>query len=278
METFTRSGLTFDVRDAGPLDGELVILLHGFPETSASWAGVTPGLNAAGYRTLAPDQRGYSPGARPRGRRAYRVTELVADVLALADAAGADRFHVVGHDWGGIVAWYLAGWHPDRLRTLTALAVPHPQAFVRALVTSDQALRSWYMLALQVPWAPERFILARDAAPLSMALRRTGLDEDAIGRYVAAMRAPGALTAAVSWYRALPLGAGAAARLGPIEVPTLYVWSTQDQALGRAAAEATARHVTGPYRFEVLDGVSHWIPEEEPQRVTSMVLEHVRGT
>ena len=142
MNEYRNGELVFDVRDDGPGDGGVVILLHGYPETKESWDGVVPGLAAAGYRVLAPDQRGYSPRARPRGRRAYVADNLVADVLALADAVGAERFHVVGHDWGGAVAWYCAMWHPQRVATVTSLATPHPTAFARSLLTSSQCIRS----------------------------------------------------------------------------------------------------------------------------------------
>jgi len=278
VDTFTRDGLTFDVRDAGPPDGEPVVLLHGFPETSAAWKEVTPGLVTAGYRTLAPDQRGYSPGARPPGRRAYRMTELVADVLGLADRAGADRFHLVGHDWGGGVGWVLAALHPGRLRSLTVLSTPHPRAMSRALLTSTQGLRSWYMLAFQVPMLPERSMLAHGGERLRWALQRMGLDDEYIDEYLPVLLQPGAMTAALNWYRALPFGVRDGRDLDEITVPTLYVWSTGDEALGRAAAEATARYVDAPYRFEILEGVSHWIPEEAPEATTALILEQLRGT
>src|SRR5205814_3021424 len=138
-----------------PGDGEVIVLLHGYPETKESWDGVIPGLVDGGYRVLAPDQRGYSRRARPKGRRAYGSEHLVGDVLALADAAGAERFHVVGHDWGGAVAWYCAMWHPERVKTMTSLATPHPSAFVRSLLTSTQLLHSWYFLLYQLPAIPE---------------------------------------------------------------------------------------------------------------------------
>jgi len=151
VKTFSRGPLTFDVVDGGPPDGPPVILLHGFPETSASWADVVPGLHRHGFRTLAPDQRGYSRGARPKGRRSYSIAELVRDVVALADAAGAERFHLVGHDWGGIVAWHFASAHPERLLTVTSLSTPHPAAFQDSLLRSTQLLKSYYMFAFQLP-------------------------------------------------------------------------------------------------------------------------------
>jgi pimeloyl-ACP methyl ester carboxylesterase len=274
MDSFRRDGLTFDVRDGGPRDGEPVVLLHGFPQDSSAWDLVSPALHQAGLRTLAPDQRGYSPMARPRGRRFYTLRETAADVVALLDAAGLESAHVVGHDWGGIVGWALAGWHPERLRTVSVLSVPHPAAMAKAMVTSDQALRSYYMGLFQLPVLPERTLLAGDGAPLRRMLRHGGLPDATADRYVARMQEPGALSAALGWYRALPFSARDA--VGKARVPTLHVWSTGDAFLGRAATEATERYVAAPYRLEVLDDVTHWIPELAPDRVAELVTTHVR--
>jgi pimeloyl-ACP methyl ester carboxylesterase len=274
MDSFRRDGLTFDVRDAGPPDGDPVVLLHGFPQDSTAWKKVAPALHQHGLRTLAPDQRGYSPMARPRSRASYRLRETTADVLALMDAAGLERAHVVGHDWGGVVGWALGAWHPDRVRTLTALSVPHPAAMAKAMVTSDQALRSYYMALFQVPRLPERLLLAGDGAALRRMLHRGGLPDDAVEHYVARMREPGALSAALGWYRALPWSGRDA--VGKVRVPTLHVWSTGDAFLGRAATEATAPFVDAPYRLEVLDDVTHWIPELAPDRVAELITAHVR--
>jgi pimeloyl-ACP methyl ester carboxylesterase len=275
VDTYRRAGLTFDVRDAGPADGDPVVLLHGFPQDARAFDRLAPVLHTAGLRTLAPDQRGYSPGARPRGRSAYRLRELADDVLALLDAAGLGSAHVVGHDWGAGVAWALAAWHPDRVRTLTSLSVPHPMAMARAAVTGDQALRSWYVLAFQLPGAPERALLAGGGAPLRRMLLGSGLPAELAEHYVARMRQPGALTAAIDWYRALPLGAGTP--VGRVRVPTLHVWGTGDRFLGRAATEATGQHVEAPYRLEVLEGVPHWVPELAAERVGELVTAHVRS-
>ncbi|TYP81270.1 alpha/beta fold hydrolase [Blastococcus xanthinilyticus] len=275
MDSFRRDGLTFDVRDAGPGDGEPVVLLHGFPQDSTAWDRVAPALHQHGLRTLAPDQRGYSTMARPRGRGAYRLRETVGDVLALLDAAGLPDAHVVGHDWGGIVGWALGAWHPDRVRTLTALSVPHPGAMARAMVTSDQALRSYYVGLFQLPVVPEQLLLAGDGAALRRMLAHGGLPEDAVDRYVARMREPGALTAALNWYRALPWSGRDP--VGRVRVPTLHVWSTGDAFLGRAATEDTARFVDAAYRLEVLDDVPHWIPELAADRTAELVTAHVRG-
>ncbi|HEX9530872.1 MAG TPA: alpha/beta fold hydrolase, partial [Acidimicrobiales bacterium] len=256
--------------DAGPPDGEVVVLLHGYPETRQSWDRVVPLLVDAGHRVLAPDQRGYSPGARPRGRPAYALNHLVNDAIALIDASGADKVHLVGHDWGGAVAWATAAWHPERLYSMTSLATPHRNALLRSLVTSTQALHSWYMLFYQLPWLPE---LSLKGPAFRLALQRSGLPEADIARYLAVLSQPGAATAAVNWYRALPFTPPS--RMGPVSVPVLYIYGTGDFALGRKAADLTGSYVTGPYRYEVLEGISHWIPEQVPDVVAGLLLEQL---
>jgi pimeloyl-ACP methyl ester carboxylesterase len=272
LTQFDHDGYRFDVRDEGPLDGPVIIALHGWPQTSASWDGVIPQLTAAGLRVLAPDQRGYSPGARPQNIEAYRMHHLAGDVLALADAAGADTFHLLGHDWGGGVAWYLGAWHPDRVRTLSVLSIPHPRALAAAM-KGRQALRSSYIAFFQLPRLPELLLRVRSGAGARRLLRRSGApDPDQSVRLLAQ---PGAATATLNWYRALRIRS--VRTPGMITVPTLFVWSDEDAALDRRGAEDTARWVSGPYRFEVLTGVSHWIPEERPQEVAELVLAHVRA-
>ena len=269
----TAGAFTFDARAAGPAGGRVVLLLHGFPESSRSWNAQLDALAQAGYRAVAFDQRGYSPGARPAGVEAYRLGELVADAVAVIDSLGVARVDVVGHDWGGAVAWHMAAGHPERVRSLAVVSTPHPAAFRAALAESegDQAQRSWYMTWFQTPEEPERVFLENDAAGLRGIY--SGLPQDAVEEYVALFRQPGALTAAINWYRAA--GPDLTRETGPITMPTLYVWSTDDIALGREAAEATAGHVQGPYRFEVLEGVSHWIPEEVPDTLNGLLLEHL---
>jgi pimeloyl-ACP methyl ester carboxylesterase len=274
MKTFGRAGLTFDVRDDGPADGEPVVLLHGFPQDSTAWDGVAPLLHGRGLRTLAPDQRGYSPGARPRGRSAYRLRETVGDVLALLDAAGLAGAHVVGHDWGGGIAWALGAWHPERVRSLTVLSAPHPGGLARAMVTSRQALQSAYMAFFQLPVVPEAMLLAADGAGLRRALVRSGLPGDHADRYVRRMLEPRALSSALGWYRALPFSAPD--QVGRVRVPTLHVWSSGDHALNRAGIEASNRFVDAPYRLEVLEGLPHWLPEVAPERIAELIAAQVR--
>jgi pimeloyl-ACP methyl ester carboxylesterase len=272
MEQFRRDNLVFDVRDAGPPDGPVVVLLHGFPQHNDSWTAVIDRLTEQGYRCLAPNQRGYSPGARPSRRRDYRLSELVADVGALIDASGARRVHLVGHDWGAAVAWAAAAEIPERLATVSPVSVPHPAAFIKSFATSRQSLASWYMYLFQLPRIPEWSMLRRNGTMMSKLLQQTGQTPAAAERDARAMSEPGALTAAINWYRAMALGSPRAINR-KVSVPTLYVWSDQDTALLPKAAHDTARYVNGEYRFEVLPGVSHWIPDEQPDKLADLLLD-----
>lgn len=269
MDTFTRDGLTFDVLDRGPRAGVPVLLLHGFPQDATAYDDVAPLLHVDGFRTLAPDQRGYSPGARPEGRRAYALAELVADAVALLDAAGADRAHVVGHDWGGAVAWALAGRHPERVRSLTAVSTPHPAAARHAALRGSQALRSLYMLAFQVPALPERTLLADGGLRLREALVGTGLADAWADHYVARMREPGALTAALTWYRALAVAPPL--HVGRARVPTTHVYGAEDRFFAPRAAAVTGRYVAAPFHSVPL-AAGHWIPETRPDAVADAVV------
>jgi len=276
MESYEHDGLRFDVTESGPPDGPVVIALHGFPATHHSWHAVTPILTAVGFRVLAPDQRGYSPGARPKGRRAYRLDRLAADVVALADQAGAERFHVIGHDWGGAVAWALADWHAERVLSMTSLATPHPKAMLRSMVRSTQLLHSWYMAYFQLPGLPELSFRPPGLRTFRRSLLRSGLSEADFDIYMELLGQPGAATGALNWYRALPFTKPST--LGPSRVPTLYVYGAADFALGRYAADLTGSFVTGRYRYEVLPEAGHWIPENNAAIVADLFLQHVAGS
>ncbi|GGQ85619.1 alpha/beta fold hydrolase [Couchioplanes azureus] len=276
MESFASDGYRFDVIDVPAVDGsstgQTCVLLHGFPEDRHCWDAVAPALAGAGYRVLAPDLRGYSAGARPVSRRAYTLSRLAGDVLALADAAGVKRFHVVGHDWGAALAWYLAGHHPRRVISVGALSVPHPEAFLRALVSSSQAVRSWYMVVFQLPGLPELALSRRGGRAMRAALLRTGLDPASADRYASRAADRAAMRGPLNWYRALPFGLRD--RTARIDVPALFLWSDGDRFISRAAAELCGRYVDAPYRFEVLRGASHWLPEEKPEQVAELLIEH----
>jgi len=271
--------LTFDVRADGPEDGRPVLLLHGFPQTSASWAAVTPILTQAGLRTYAPDQLGYSPGARPGEVAAYSAQNLAQVTADLMTAMDVPRADVVGHDWGANVAWTLAAWHPDRVRSLTAVSVPHPAAYTAAFrADPEQKERSGYIRLFWQAGKAEEVLLADDARRLRRMLSGsdgdTGVPGEAIDEYVAVLSAPGALTAALNWYRAM----SSDTRVDAIEVPTTYVWSDGDVAIGRTAAEACANHVTGEYRYVELAGVTHWIPEQAPEELAAAILDRISSS
>jgi pimeloyl-ACP methyl ester carboxylesterase len=271
MDRFERSGLRFQVLDSGPADGVTVVLLHGFPQRPSCYDGVARRLNDAGLRTLVPTQRGYTASARPQRRRDYRTRELTDDVLALLDAAGVQRAHIVGHDWGGALAWAMARWHPDRTASVTVLSTPHPATMMDAFRGSNQALRSWYMAFFQLPLLPE--ILARRI--LAKTLRNTGLPAEYVETYVSAMAEPGALTGAINWYRGIPFSIRDP--VGRIKVPTTYIWGRHDVALNRFAAERTGAYVDGPYEFVDLDA-NHWLPETEPDTVADAIMNRVHGS
>jgi len=270
-------GHTFDVAVAGPAAASgVAVLLHGFPQNATMWDAVVPRLHATGLRTIVPDQRGYSPGARPSGATAYRVPELALDVVAVLDAlAVTGPVHLVGHDWGALVGWHLAAHHAARLRSFTAVSVPHPAATAWALATDvEQRRRFLYIRFFRLRGLAETVLRAGDGRRLRQVLDGSGLDAAGVDRYIAPLLAPGALTAALNWYRALTRGVP---DVTPSRVPTTYVWSDGDMAIGRTAAAACHRHVSGDYEFVELPGVSHWVADEVPDRLADIILTRIRS-
>jgi pimeloyl-ACP methyl ester carboxylesterase len=264
---------------AGASGAPLVLLLHGFPQSRHSWREQVPGLGGAGYRAIAPDQRGYSAGVRPdpaADLAADAVDRLVADVLdiAAAEGHGAKPFHLVGHDWGGHVAWATAYRHPERLASLTILSRPHPAAFRRAFRENadEQQHRSRHHKAFHDP-ATADALLADDGRRFKRNLANHGVGETSIADYYSVLGTRPALESALAWYRAA--GALTGTEVGPIAVPTLYIWGDADATVGPSAARWTAEHVTGPYRFAVLPGVGHFATDQAPADVTRLLLAHL---
>lgn len=283
IERFRRGDLAFEVIDSGPIDGIPIVLLHGFPQRGNAWDEVAARLHDAGLRTFAPDQRGYSPGARPRSRFAYRVKQIVADTVALIDEIGSGgtsradvargTVHLAAHDWGAMIGWATAARHPERVASLTAVSVGHPRAFFRALVTSDQFRRSYYMALFQIPILPERS-LSKPGAWGQRELKNIGMSDEGLDQFRREIVGDGALRGGLNWYRSLPLLS--AKDLAKVSVPTTLVWSDDDAALGRRMAELTARHVAAPYEMVELPG-SHWLLEEHPDAVADAVTARVRS-
>ena len=266
---YTHDGLEFDVLDQGPLDGPIVLLLHGFPERAASWSAVMDQLNEAGFRTIAPDQRGYSPGARPKRRRDYRVGALVDDVVALIDTIAAP-VHLVGHAWGAMIAWVTAGRRPDLVSSLTAFSVPHPGSFITALLTSRQILHSWYFAFFQLPVLPEKW-MTRPGQRAEKWYEKSGMNADDLERTRTDIVGYGALPYAVTWYRGLPFSNPGIGRLR-ITVPTSMVWSDGDTFIGRSAIERAQQYVDARYTLTVLAGVTHWIPTQAPTAAAQAII------
>nr|WP_040526120.1 alpha/beta hydrolase [Gordonia paraffinivorans] len=259
----TVDGLTFDVRISGPERGPWVLLLHGFPVNGTCYDAVLPRLHESGLRTVVLDQRGYSPGARPPGVEDYHLDHLVSDAIGVLDELGIAYAILVGHDWGGILAWHLAGKYPDRFTGLVVASTGHPSAMRDALAASDQRERSSYIKDFIAEGAEER-LLADDGA----VLRKAGVTAEEL----APLREPGALTAALNWYRANFAGdIKATMACPPVEIPTTLVWSDSDPALGREQAEASGRYAYSDFRFCVLSGVDHWIPQKAPAALASEI-------
>jgi len=272
----TVGSFVFDARVAGPASGEVVILLHGFPETSYEWRHQMTALSAAGYRVVAPDQRGYSPGARPTSVDDYQVLQLAKDVADIADALGVTRFHLVGHDWGAGVGWVVARLYPSRVITYTSASTPHPDALQQQLSdnSSCQHQASSYFDTFVGPAAVGLFI-DDDAGVLRSTY--AGLSPEDVDVYVRALGNRAAMTAALDWYAA-NVGDGEfdTLALGAVTVPTLLVWGKDDQFFCKDTVELSRNFVQAPFTLVELDSVDHWVPENGAERFNAALLEHLK--
>ena len=273
LRVYRNGDLRFDVRDEGPLDGPVVVLLHGFPEGASAWNAVASRLHRAGLRTVAPDQRGYSPGARPRTRASYRISYLVDDVVTLVQEIGIP-VHLVGHDWGAAVAWRTAATRPALVRTLTTISVPHPAAFARSLLASSQLLRSWYVLAFQPPLVVEAGVRlcsrTHDGTLAGQRPRRRG--GPTVRGGVPRWRCTAGCPRLVPRHPARRVCVHA-----PVRVPTTHVWSEEEVALSKQGARLSGRYVDAPYELVSLSGVNHWAPTQAPDAVAAAILDRVGG-
>lgn len=272
------NGLTFEVAEAGEGD-HLILCLHGFPELNYSWRHQMPLLASMGYRVWAPNQRGYGATSRPARVEDYTADKIVADAAALFDASGAKKLTLVAHDWGGAIAWLFAINRARPIERLVVMNLPHPKCFAAALRHWPQRKRSWYMAFFQLPWLPERFLLANDAAGIRRAFKGMAIDKsrfpDAVlDVYARAAQRPGAATAMINWYRAAARKPGGLALRndGRVEVPTLIVWGEEDSALGLETLDGTDGYVAD-LTIRRLPAVSHWVQQEAPEKVNAILAE-----
>ena len=272
MRRIEGDGVTLAVRDEG--EGPAVLLLHGFPDSSQVWRHQVPVLVEAGLRVIAPDLRGFGDSERPEAVDDYAIMHSFADVVAILDALDVERARVVGHDWGAGLAWVVAGLAPERVDRLVAMSVGHPNA--QRDPTIEERRRAWYMLFFQFPGVAEE-LLPRD----DWKLLRAWLDgHEEVERYIADLSRPGALTAALNWYRAnvRPERELAPRRAFPaVAAPTLGVWSSGDEYLLERPLLRSAEHVTGGWRYERIDGASHWLQLDAPDRVNELLLDFLLG-
>ncbi|HEV3263351.1 MAG TPA: alpha/beta fold hydrolase [Gemmataceae bacterium] len=260
--------------------GPLVLLLHGFPEFWYSWRHQIPALAAAGFHVLAPDLRGYNQSDKPAGAENYRLDVLVEDVFGLIRHAGERSAAVVGHDWGGVIAWHLPERAPQVVTKLVILNAPHPRALGRELRSAAQWLRSWYTLFFQLPWLPELALRFRNYAVLERCFRRDPVHADAftgedIALYKQALSRPGALTAAINYYRAAFRGLRTTPAISPIRVSTLLIWGERDRYLGVGFTEHLDPWVPG-IRVERLADASHWVQNDVPERVNRLLIDFLQ--
>ena len=271
------NGINLHVVMAGPADGPLVILLHGFPEFWYGWRRQIPALAAAGYHVWAPDQRGYNRSDKPAGVGAYAIDTLAKDIVGLIEASGREQVYLVGHDWGAAVAWWVAGKYPERVKKLAILNVPHPAVMQRTVwEDAEQRKKSWYIFFFQVPWLPEKSLSDNGYTNAIRALkgssRRGTFSDDDLAAYRQAWSQPGALTGMLNWYRAAARNQGTAVTLGRIRVPTLMIWGANDMALSRRMAQPSI-DLCDDGRLVFLEEASHWVQHEEPEAVNRLLLE-----
>lgn len=276
----TVNGLSLHVVEAGDPGDPLLLLLHGFPEFWWAWRHQITPLAEDGYHVVVPDMRGYNFSDAPQEVAAYALDVLAADVTAIADAFGAERFHLVGHDWGAVIGWWVAAQHPERLDRVVLMDGPHPDVWAeQALKHPTQALRSTYVAFFQLPWVPEASLSGFDFAGLKAMMRGSAkadtFEPGALDRYAEAWARPGSLTAMLNYYRALRERprSGEPARLSP---PTLILWADDDRFLERSVAEAGLA-LCDDGRLEMVEGASHWLHLEQPERVNGRVVEFLRS-
>ena len=264
--------LVFDCRISGNKDDELVILLHGFPETSHMWRKLLQELTPLGFYCIAPNMRGYSQGARPRGKKHYTIDKLSHDIAEIAKAVGKEKFHLIGHDWGAAIGWYLVHENPNLILSWSALSVPHISAFAKAITTDkDQIQKSQYIKNFQIPYLPELKIKKNDFALFRKLWKYSDAAE--VKDYLAVLKGKKALTSALNYYRA-NYKLLRSHSIAAIQVPTLFIWGEKDMAIGSNGVENSHQYMKGDYKFVKLD-TGHWLIQTDYAAIKKELTEHL---
>lgn len=271
LNYYQRDGLTFDVIDSGPLQGEIFVLLHGFPETNQSWHETSQILNAQGFRTLAVNQRGYSLGAQPKNRRDYRSTALIEDINTLLDLI-KQPVYLVGHDWGAVVAWDIAQHYPNKVKYLITISVPHKAAFIQAMFQSNQWLKSYYVGLFQLPKIPELLFEKFPKIGRTL-LKNTGMTGQQIDTFQTEIVIKKRLSPALNWYRGVPFSSNKTL-FKPVLVPTLFIWGKYDAAIAAKGVELNKKYVRAPYQEIIMDA-THWIPVQNAKELSQYILKAI---
>jgi pimeloyl-ACP methyl ester carboxylesterase len=277
FEFISTNGIKLHTAMSGPEEGEPVILLHGYPDAWFGWMAQIIALSKAGFRVVAPDQRGYNLSDKPEGVNSYAMDTLVKDIIGLADSLGFERFHLAGHDFGGLVSWRLVTMHPERVKSLAILNVSHPEVMNQYLRKHiSQIIKSWYAFFYQLPALPEYLMRANNWRFLISAMAK-GLSEAQRNRYREAWAQPGAITSMINWYRALFRRMGFKKdKASLIEVPTLMLWGKQDPHISYAMVQPSLDRCLNS-RLVTFENASHWVMADEPDEVSQCLIEHFRN-
>lgn len=272
FELIECGGITLHTALAGPVDGEPIILLHGFPDNWYGWHKQIAALANAGFRVIVPDQRGYNLSSKPKEIKDYKIELLAQDILNLSEKLGYKQINLAGHDWGAAVSWYLSIKYPDRIKKLAILNVPHPMVFEKFVKKhNSQKFKSWYMLFFQIPYLPE--LLIKGFSWQSMLSQRPNLSEEEKQIYLEAWGQPGALTAMLNWYRAIFRHRPQLKESGSISHPTLIIWGELDRYLSKEMAKPSADYCDN-VKLEMIEDATHWVMEDKPELVNRLLVEH----
>jgi pimeloyl-ACP methyl ester carboxylesterase len=269
------NGIKLHTQFAGREEGEPVILLHGFPDAWFGWEQQIEALAKEGYRVIVPDQRGYNLSDKPKGKENYRMELLVQDILGLADTLEIERFYLVGHDFGAMVAWWIAIYYPERIKRMVISNVPHPKVMGKYLRKSfSQMRKSWYAFFFRIPALPERLVGVRNWKYFSSAMAK-GLTEEQLNRYRESWAQPNAITCMINWYRAFGKGFTKKAKSLRVNIPTIILWGKQDPHLSYAMAEMSV-DMCEECSLVTFDNASHWVHQDEPEEFNKQMISFLK--